>query len=237
MSNNISFIQAENLNKLFGRFNVLRDINFSVDSNEFLAIMGRNGAGKTTLLRILSLLVKPNSGKLSIGGNDAHEDVNKVLKDIGVISHQVFLYGDLTAEENLNFYSKMYEVHNASERIKTLLDKVGLILRSQEPIRRYSRGMQQRLSIARAILHSPRLLLLDEPYTGLDRNASAMLDQILRDYHQAGNCVIMVSHDIDQVLNLARRVILLDKGQIAFESPIDPTSTEKVSSTLKQYLT
>ncbi|MBX7152260.1 heme ABC exporter ATP-binding protein CcmA [bacterium] len=237
MTHSSAFIQAENLNKLFGRFNVLRNINLSVDSNEFLAIMGRNGAGKTTLLRILSLLVKPNNGKLSIGGNDAHQDVNKVLKDIGVISHQVFLYGDLTAEENLNFYSKMYDVQNASERIQTLLDRVGLILRSREPIRRYSRGMQQRLSIARAILHSPRLLLLDEPYTGLDRNASAMLDQILRDYHQAGNCIIMVSHDIDQVLNLASRVILLDKGQIAFESFIDSTTTDKVNSILKQYLT
>lgn len=211
-------VDVEDLSKLYGRFRALDHVTLAIGSREFIALFGRNGAGKTTFLKILSLLLKPSEGRLSIHGLSPDKHSNEILRSIGMVSHQVYLYNDLTARENLQFYARLYDVTDSPTAISLLLDRVGLTTRADEPVRRFSRGMLQRLSIARALLHRPKLLLMDEPYTGLDRKACAFLDSILKEYHSDGHGVIMVSHDIDHAAGLAERAIVFERGRLALDS-------------------
>ncbi len=172
-------IIVKKLVKRFGPLTVLRELDLEVSSGEFVALLGPNGAGKTTLLRILATLSKPNSGLVKVASYKLPEQAVYVRKQLGVVSHLPMLYGDLTAEENLAFYSRLYNV--APQRREQVLDLVGLSSRKNDLVRTYSRGMQQRLAIGRAILHSPRILLLDEPHTGLDQEAGEILDKVLRE--------------------------------------------------------
>jgi len=162
-------IVVKKLVKRFGPITVLRELDLEISSGEFVALLGPNGAGKTTLLRILATLSKPNSGLVKVASYKLPEQAIYVRAQLGVVSHQPLLYGDLTAEENLNFYSRLYNI--ASARREQVLELVGLASRKNDLVRTFSRGMQQRLAIGRAILHSPRILLLDEPHTGLDQEA------------------------------------------------------------------
>lgn len=211
-------IEAFELSKTYGRFRVLDRISLSVGAGEFVGLFGRNGAGKTTFLKILSLLLKPSDGRLTIQGMSPDRHSHSILRSIGMVSHQVYLYNDLTSRENLRFYARLYDVDHVESTIDHLLEKVGLASRAKEPVRRFSRGMLQRLSIARVLLHKPALLLMDEPYTGLDQKACTFLDGILSEYHQLGNTVIMVSHDIAHAVTLARRAVVFDRGRIAIDS-------------------
>ncbi len=212
-------IQVDGLSKLYGRFRALDHISLSVGSNEFVAILGRNGAGKTTFLKILSLLLRPSHGHLTVAGLPASKSPNAILRQIGMVSHQVYLYNDLTARENLHFYARLYDVDGPGAVIDALLERVGLAARAREPVRRFSRGMLQRLSLARVLLHKPRILLLDEPYTGLDQKASLFLDEMLREYHRAGHCLLMVSHDIDHAVSQCERAVVFDRGRLVLDSP------------------
>lgn len=205
-------IQVQKLVKRFGPLTVLRKLDLEVAEGDFIALLGPNGAGKTTLLRILASLTRPTSGSVRVAGCQLPVDGPALRSQLGVVSHQPLLYGDLTAEENLTFFSRLYSV--PKERIVEVLDLVGLSRRRKDLVRTYSRGMQQRLAIGRAILHDPKLLLLDEPHTGLDQDAGEILDRILQDVALEGRTVVMTSHDLVRSAGLANRVVLLTKGKI-----------------------
>ncbi len=208
-------IAVDRLTKRFGLKTVLRGLNFTAAQGEFVALLGPNGAGKTTFLRILASLSRPTSGEVRIGGAALPREAATVRRRLGVVSHQPLLYGDLTAEENLHFFARLYGLAAPEERIGEVLTLVGLARRRHDLVRTYSRGMQQRLAIARAILHDPDVLLLDEPYTGLDQDASAMLDAVLQEVAAQGRTVVMTSHDLSRVAALASRFDVLARGRIA----------------------
>jgi len=209
-------IAVTGLTKTFGNLYALRNLSFSLNKGEFLTIFGPNGAGKTTLIRILSTITKASSGEIKIADLSFEDDSEKIRRQIGVIAHQTFLYENLTAEENLRFYGKLYDVENLSKKIETILSEVGLELRKKDFVRTFSRGMQQRLAIARALLHEPSILLLDEPYTGLDQHASGMLTNWLNRLRSSEQTILMVTHDLEQGMELADRIAILVEGQLVF---------------------
>jgi heme exporter protein A len=208
-------IKVHKLVKRFGLKAVLRGLEFSVRPGEFVALLGPNGAGKTTFLRILASLSRPSLGQVSIAGYDLPNKAAEVRRVLGVVSHMPLLYGDLTADENLRFYGRMYDVNNLDERVTEVLQLVGLENRRRDLVRTFSRGMQQRLAIGRAVIHDPEVMLFDEPYTGLDQDASAMLDNVLRDVAARGRTVVMTSHDLARAEELASRFDVLSRGVIA----------------------
>ncbi len=207
-------IKVKNLVKMFGLKTILRGMNFSVEPGEFVAFLGPNGAGKTTFLRILSSLSMPTYGVVRVAGYQLPKQASAVRRKLGVLSHLPLLYGDLTAAENLEFFGRMYDVENLDDRITELLEVVGLRKRRNDLVRTYSRGMQQRLAIGRAVVHNPDILLLDEPYTGLDQDASSMLDDVLRLIAAEGRTVIMTSHDLVRTEDMASRFDVLSKGKV-----------------------
>jgi heme exporter protein A len=208
-------IDVRGLVKAFGLKPILRGLDLHVDEGEFVALVGPNGAGKTTLLRILASLSRPTAGEVSVGGHRLPARATDVRRILGVVSHQPLLYGDLTAEENLKFYGRMYAVPDLDKRIAQVLKTVGLWPRRHDLVREFSRGMQQRLAIGRAILHDPQVILFDEPHTGLDQEASAMLDEVLQQVAARGRTVLMTSHDLTRTYDLAERIDILSKGVIA----------------------
>jgi len=208
-------IEVTGVTKVFGRRDVLRDVSFAVEQGGFLSIMGPNGAGKTTTLRILATLLAPTSGGVRIAGLDPSDDPMPVRRTIGFISHQPLLYLDLTAYENLRFYAEMYGVPERERRISDLLQRVELSHRRYDQVRTFSKGMLQRLAIARALLHQPRVLLLDEPYSGLDPHAVDILDGLLAEI-RAEHTFVMVSHSIAKTLELSDQVLVMDSGRVVF---------------------
>jgi heme exporter protein A len=207
-------IIVQKLVKRFGSKIVLRGLDFEAGQGEFVAILGSNGAGKTTFLRILATLSRSTMGAVQIAGYALPSQAAAVRARLGVITHLPLLYGDLTAEENLFFYGRMYSIMDPKHRVTEVLEAVGLKERRHDLVRTFSRGMQQRLAIARAILHNPDVLLLDEPHTGLDQDACDRLDGLLRDVAGRGRTVVMTSHDLARVENLATRFDVLSRGVI-----------------------
>ena len=193
---------------------VLRNLEFMVQPGEFVALIGPNGAGKTTFLRILASLARPAFGEVRISGYPLPAHAGAVRRNLGVVSHLPLLYGDLTAEENLRFYGQLYAVPQLAERIGVVLGQIGLADRRRDLVRTFSRGMQQRLAIGRAVLHDPEVLLLDEPHTGLDQDACDMLDTSLRQVAARGRTVVMTSHDLARIADLASRFDVLSRGAI-----------------------
>ncbi len=218
-------IEVRKLVKRFGLKTVLRGLDFQVEPGEFVALLGPNGAGKTTFLRILASLSRPTLGEVHIAGYSLPAQAAAVRRRLGVVSHLPLLYGDLTAEENLRFYGRMYGVPSLDRRAIEVLELVGLAARRRDLVRTFSRGMQQRLAIGRAVLHDPEVMLFDEPHTGLDQDASAMLDNVLREVAARGRTVVMTSHDLARAADLASRFDVLSRGVIAASvrrSEIDP---------------
>jgi heme exporter protein A len=208
-------ITVKKLVKRFGLKTVLRGVDFDVQPGEFVALLGPNGAGKTTFLRILASLSRPSLGDVNIAGYKLPHEAAQVRARLGVVSHLPLLYGDLTAEENLRFYARMYNIPNAELRVTEVLEMVGLEARRRDLVRTFSRGMQQRLAIGRAVLHDPDVVLFDEPYTGLDQDASAMLDELLKTVAAKGRTVVMTSHDLARAEDLATRFDILSRGVIS----------------------
>jgi heme exporter protein A len=218
-------IEVRKLVKRFGLKTVLRGLDFRVEAGEFVALLGPNGAGKTTFLRILASLSRPSLGEVVIAGYRLPAQAAAVRRRLGVVSHLPLLYGDLTAEENLHFYGRMYAVQDLGQRVAEVLDLVGLSSRRRDLVRTYSRGMQQRLAIGRAVLHDPDVMLFDEPHTGLDQDASNMLDGVLRQVAAEGRTVVMTSHDLARTADLASRFDVLSRGVVAASitrSELDP---------------
>jgi heme exporter protein A len=208
-------ITVKKLVKRFGLKTVLRGVDFEVQPGEFVALLGPNGAGKTTFLRILASLSRPSLGQVSIAGYQLPNQAAQVRARLGVVSHLPLLYGDLTADENLRFYARMYNIPNYELRITEVLEMVGLGARRRDLVRTFSRGMQQRLAIGRAVLHDPEVMLFDEPYTGLDQDASSMLDEVLKTVAAEGRTIVMTSHDLARAEDLATRFDILSRGVIA----------------------
>jgi heme exporter protein A len=207
-------IQVRKLVKRFGLKTVLHGLDFDVQAGEFVALLGPNGAGKTTFLRILSSLSRPGIGDVRIAGFRLPDQAAAVRSRLGVVSHLPLLYGDLSAEENLHFYGRMYGVRHLDQRANHVLEMVGLAARRRDLVRTFSRGMQQRLAIGRAVLHDPEVMLFDEPHTGLDQEASLMLDNVLREVAVRGRTVVMTSHDLARAGDLASRFDVLSGGRI-----------------------
>lgn len=210
-------IEIKGLVKNYGFNLVLRGIDLKVSQGEFVTLVGANGAGKTTLMRIVATLLRPNAGETRIGGWALPRHAAKVRRHIGLVSHQPLLYGDLTAAENLRFFAKLYRLDDMDARIDAALREVGLIARQRDPVSTFSRGMVQRLTIARATLHEPDVLLLDEPYTGLDQDAAKLLDNLLRREMARGRTILMITHDLVHGLNLCHRSAILNRGKIVAE--------------------
>lgn len=210
-----AMIAVKKLVKRFGLKTVLRGVDFEVQPGEFVALLGPNGAGKTTFLRILASLSRPSLGDVRVAGYRLPHDAAQVRARLGVVSHLPLLYGDLTAEENLRFYARMYNIPDSESRVSEVLEMVGLEVRRRDLVRTFSRGMQQRLAIGRAVLHDPDVVLFDEPYTGLDQDASAMLDEVLKTVAAKGRTVVMTSHDLARAEDLATRFDILSHGVIS----------------------
>jgi len=207
-------IAVRKLVKRFGLKTVLTGREFDVHPGEFVALLGPNGAGKTTFLRILASLSRPALGEVQIAGYRRPRQAAAVRRILGVVSHLPLLYGDRTAEEKLHFFARMYSVAFVDRRSAEVLEMVGLAHRRRDLVRTFSRGMQQRLAIGRAVLHDPEVMLFDEPHTGLDQDASAMLDGVLREVAARGRTVVMTSHDLARVGDLASRFDVLSRGRI-----------------------
>lgn len=219
------------MEKWFGGHAAVRGIDLRLQSGEFLTVFGPNGAGKTTLLRLLSGALRPTRGDVRIGGVPIDRDVTRWRAEIGVLSHQTFLYGQLTAAENLRLYGRLFELDSIRERIEAGLGRVGLWDRRDDRVGTFSRGMQQRLALARTLLHEPRIVLLDEPYTGLDPHAAAMLRGVLEQLRDGNRAVLMVTHNLLQGLELADRVAVQVDGRWVSDEPrsaIDPAGFERV---------
>ena len=210
-------ISVQGLNKSFGGAPVLHNLDLQVAWGEFLVLFGANGSGKTTLVRTLATLARPDSGKIHIAGRELRRDAAAIRGYIGVVTHQPLLYDDLTGSENLRFYGRMFRVDELEARIDRVAGQMGLQGHLHKRVRTLSHGMQKRLSLARAILHDPPILLLDEPETGLDQEALGFLDGLLTGEGGNRRTVLMTTHNLDRGLSLGDRVAVLAKGRIAYQ--------------------
>ncbi len=208
---------------------MLRAIDMRIEAGERVVLFGSNGAGKTTFLRILATLSRPTKGTLLIDGLAVERDAQGARRRIGVVAHQPYLYDDLTAEENLRFFAKMYDVADQTDRINEVLDLVGLAGRRGDRVRTFSRGMQQRLALARAIVHRPALLLFDEPDTGLDRAGIDVLERILIEQSSASGSVLMTTHDLEFGLRASDQVLLLDGGRLLLDVSAESVDVDEIA--------
>jgi heme exporter protein A len=210
-------IRVRGLTKSFGHQIALRGVDLTLPEGEFLTLFGPNGAGKTTLIRIIASLARPTAGTVQVRGQDMIKAATAVRRHIGLIAHDPLLYGDLTPDENLRFFAQIYDLRDAGERIDAVLGQVGLSTRRRDPVRTFSRGMVQRLAIARAILHDPAIMLLDEPYTGLDLQAADMLREVLQDLVTSRRTVILTTHNLEQGLEMCDRAAILNRGKVVWD--------------------
>ena len=209
-------ILAEGLEKSYREWPVLWNLDLSVPWGESLSLFGANGSGKTTLLRILATSARPDAGTVRIAGYDLRRQTAEVRRRVGVVGHRSYLYDDLTPRENLNYYARLYGVRNREARIADALERVGLSARANHRVRTLSNGMQRRAAIARAILHQPDLLLLDEPETGLDQDSRQMLGDLLDQWTSEGRSVVLTTHDIELGIAWGRRTAVLTDGKLSF---------------------
>jgi heme exporter protein A len=231
-SSDIPAVEVRELTRTFGVRKALDGIDFELPQGAFLSIFGPNGAGKTTLVKVLTTLTAPSKGTASILGLNVVEDAVELRSRIGLISHNPLLYPDLSAEENLQFFAEMYGVESPDARVRELLAAVELDHRRLDLVRTFSRGMLQRLSIARSLLHKPEVLFLDEPYSGLDPHAVDILDSLIAQIRE-DHTFVMISHDLNKGLELCSHALILAKGKIVLDAPreqIDETEFKEVYS-------
>lgn len=236
MNNNKSYINIENLSKSFGFKKVLDSINLQFNKGDFVTIFGPNGAGKTTLVRIISTIIKSDTGTIRISDYDIRKQVNDIRKIIGLLSHENFLYQNLTVSENLKFFGKLYNIGNLDESISFKLNKLGVYSKKNELIRNLSSGMKQRISIVRSIIHDPKIILLDEPFAGLDIEGSALLLELLKDFKNASKTAIVTTHDLKLGLHECSNVVVLNKGKIKMNEQIENINVQNFEETYKNLL-
>lgn len=222
---NRPIIEVTELSKAYGFLPVLKSVSLQIQRGQFVALLGPNGSGKSTLLKMIAGIVKPTTGLVTVGGWEVPKEAQSVRGQIGMVSHQALLYGNLTAKENLVFFAKLYGLGNDAP-IEDLLDRVGLAKRADSLVRTFSRGMQQRLSIARALLHDPHVLLFDEPYTGLDQDAATVLDDLLVDAHTTGHTIVMATHQLERAARLADRIVIISRGRVGYDDTTKLSNAE-----------
>ena len=210
----VPLLRLSQITKHFGPIRAVWNVDLEVDRGDFLAIFGPNGAGKTTLLRMIAGLTQPTNGEIQFGlGTD-----NSGRDRVGYVSHQSFLYNELTGFENLLFYGRLYGIQSVRERADEMLLEMGLKGARLQRVGEYSRGMKQRLTLARALLHEPQLLLLDEPYTGLDQHGSRLFTEVLRGLKKEGRTILLITHNLSEGLALCNRAIIQNRGELVFQA-------------------
>jgi heme exporter protein A len=219
-------LEFRNVSKYFGDRTALAGAQLRVEPGDAILIYGPNGAGKTTLLRLLATLARPSEGEVLFGGKNVHAHP-AAKAAIGFVSHTTFLYGDLTVLENLRFFGTLLALPEMTRRIDTVLEVFSLGDRVGTPVRQLSRGLQQRASLARAFLHEPQFLLLDEPFTGLDAASAATLENLMRQLSAQGKAVVFSMHDFERGAALAHRLIVLDAGRIRYDGPLAAFRSQK----------
>lgn len=207
-------IVLEKVVKKYGFASVINGLDLTVDKGEFFTVYGPNGAGKTTLLMILSTLVKPTEGEIRISSLNYNEHRDRIRQMTGLVSHNDYIYENLTAYENLYFFASLYNVANIKERVEYLLDKMGLYSRRDDLIRSYSRGMKKRISIARSLVHDPAIVLFDEPFSGLDQKAIRTFSEILSWMKSNNRTVLLTTHNIRYIWHLSDRIGIMNDGKI-----------------------
>ncbi len=218
MSASSRAIEVSGLTKSFGERLALRGIDLQIGRGEHAVIFGPNGAGKTTLLKILATLLRPSSGSVWLDGINIRDKPAQIRRQISLVSHQTFLYDDLTVYENLKFYARMYDVPSLEQKISEVISWVHLESRQHERVSTLSHGLQQRVSIARAVLHNPSILLLDEPEVGLDPHASTVIRDLLGSLNTGSRTVLMTTHNLERGLDVGDRVIILDRGKVVYQA-------------------
>ena len=228
-------IEVRGLTKSFGERYALRDIDLRVEKGEHLVIFGPNGAGKTTLVKILSTLVKSSSGSVWLDGVDIRKKPAQIRRQVSLVSHQTFLYDDLTIYENLKFYGKMYDVMDLERRIREVIAWVQLESRLYDRVGTLSHGLQQRASIARAVLHNPSIMFLDEPEVGLDPHVSTVIRDALVSVDAGSRTVVMTTHNLEHGLEVADNVIILNRGKAVYQASRDELDTVNFRQVYDQY--
>ena len=213
-------IETRGLTRRFGGVTAVHEVDLRVTAGEAVALFGHNGAGKTTLLRLLAMLLRPSAGTIHVFGHSTADHGSRIRHRLGFLSHQSFLYPDLTPVQNLEFYARMFNVPKAGERLWALIDELDLGGWAHRPVRTLSRGLEQRCALARALLHKPAILLLDEPFTGLDAVAARVLADTLRRAHAAGTTVLMVTHDTHRGFDLCSRGLILSHGRVVWDGAL-----------------
>lgn len=225
----------EQVEKDFGDFTALSQVNLRVQSGAFVLLLGANGAGKSTLLRLLAGLSKPTRGRVLVAGAEPHRTA-AARAAVGLLSHATLLYDDLSAQENLGFYARLYGLSSPEERIAHALATAGLEERQHHRVRTFSRGMKQRLALARATLHNPMILLFDEPYTGLDQRAATALSRQLSHLKEQGRTSLLVTHNLEEAVHLADRLVILRRGRVGYDAPWAGGTTEELEKLYEQHL-
>ena len=210
-------IHTQELTKSFGNRFALKEINLEVEQGEFVVIFGPNGAGKTTLLKILNTTMKPSSGRVLIDGFNLKDNTEEIRRRIGALTHQTFLYSNLTAYENLDFYCRMYDTPERKNRIQQVLAMVNMTSRTHDRVNILSRGMRQRLAIARTLLHQPTIMLLDEPETGLDQQGISILWKTLKTKGDGKRTIVLTTHNLERGFEMGDRLLILNEGKFVFE--------------------
>lgn len=216
-------ISVQGLSKRYNLQPVLKDLSLEVTDGSLCVLVGANGAGKTTLLRIIASLVRPDDGTVALHGAPL-ENNPALRRQIGYLGHQSLFYSDLNAIENLSHFARLYRLDERQQRVTEAIESVDLVKHQHKPVRTYSRGMLQRLAIARSLLHDPSILLLDEPYTGLDKEAAQALDERLRALHRPGRALLIAAHDPQRMLSFASHVAWLRDGRITHHQPVGELS-------------
>ena len=228
-------IEIQGLTKSFGNYQALRGIDLKVEKGKHLVIFGPNGAGKTTLIKLLSTLSKPSAGRIRLDGIDIRDDPVQCRRKVSVVSHETFLYDNLTLYENLKFYGRMYDVPDLECRISEVVSQMQLESRLYDRVGALSRGLQQRASIARAIIQDPSIMLLDEPEVGLDPHGIIMMRDILDILDHPDLTVIMTTHNLEQGLELSNQVMILNKGKLVYEASKHEIETENFHEIYDHY--
>lgn len=229
----MSPVEVAGVWKFYGDYPALRDISFSVEPGACMALLGRNGAGKTTLLRIMAGLSQPARGRIRVCGTDTRD--RDTRREIGIIGHSISLYDELSAFENLRLFARMYGLEDAKGVVSHWLERTGLDRVRDGLVREFSRGMRQRLAVARAFLHDPSVLLLDEPFTALDDRAIALLQSLLRDAIAEGRTIVLSTHQLREALELATHVTLLVRGRMAHTGERTAPMLEDTGWLYRQY--
>lgn len=225
--------RARGLTRRYGNGRALNGLDLDVPWDQCLAIVGANGAGKTTLLRILATLTRPSAGSVSIGGLDLPGEAAAIRQHVGLVAHQTFLYDDLTTRENLVFYGRLYGLAQPGKRADVLLERVGLAERAGDRVRSLSRGLQQRAALARAVVHDPPILLLDEPDTGLDTRADTVLGAMMTDERGHARTVLLTTHNLERARELSQRIIVLSAGRVARDVASGATTSAELAAAIR----